>query len=199
MVSFWREVLKTPGIWVEWNLVAEGRAHLPGARGPNADWYLEKAPASYLPYQPPASIPVPLAYRGPSGGFCVSALFKARTKPSLRTDTRTNQPTSTYEQALASLACSEQPILDSSWHFVGAASTTVHEHSFLYMASKRLNLTKSETLPPPRHQLQSAWFIPRAPISSPSADGNEKRHEFDIGDMACPNVMVQTNIYKRRR
>lgn len=65
-------------VWVDWKLVADGTANLPGSPGPKAraQQYAYAAPTVNGYSNASSRVYVPPSYKGPAGGFDVSSLFR---------------------------------------------------------------------------------------------------------------------------
>lgn len=69
-------------VWVDWKLVADGTANLPGSPGPKPRAQRYAAPPVNGYSNPSSRVHVPHSYKGPTGGFDVSSLFRRCPPPS---------------------------------------------------------------------------------------------------------------------
>jgi hypothetical protein len=63
-------------VWVDWKLVADGTANLPGSPGPKPRAQQYAAPPVNGYSDASSRVHVPPSYKGPTGGFDVSSLFR---------------------------------------------------------------------------------------------------------------------------
>ena len=192
MVAHWEHVLKSPQTWLDWRLVSNGTADLPGHLGPNRRQ--QSAVLSPPPLaRPLKTFPVQSArntrntqYNSPRSISSRDARDPWRVAESVIRETECTTPHSPIdiESLWPPIAASKVPILKGSWKKFTPPADLVHRHSLLYKTSRLPALARAQAPPlSTRHVVD--------PIPKYVCPGS-KQILFNYG-------MALSNIYCRRR
>ena len=137
-------------VWVDWKLVADGTANLPGSPGPKprAQQYAALPVNGYS--NPSARVHVPPSYKGPTGGFDVSSLFRRCPPPSNNRSVPIETPINSTYAAVAETS-------QTDWSRLSLRSTAP---SFSFVAQKQPQYYYPEAQPTPypvAEALQTDW------------------------------------------
>ena len=91
-------------VWVDWKLVADGTANLPGSPGPKPRVQQYAAPPVNGYSNASSRAHVPPSYKGPTGGFDVSSLFRRCPPPCKNHSVPTETPIKSTYAAVAEVS-----------------------------------------------------------------------------------------------